>query len=222
MDVKQLELDLELVLEDAAESPAIADLADLWQQIEPLLAQLSVQEQLRCGGSVIDQLAALHQTRANLLLDDWENTYDPQDPTLPGDWLQGFVRQSQHVDLSTLTAPAKRRPKGVSSSPKSTAETVVSEVSKADLLRMLDQVEEAAQKAAVLSVAHEENIQEWVAILSQWFADHPYPIRLCHLQHQLRWPLVQLWLSLLLGGFGLTTEDSAFYSSAILVTDRST
>ncbi|MBE7384715.1 MAG: hypothetical protein F6J95_025290 [Leptolyngbya sp. SIO1E4] len=219
MNAKQLELELDLALEDAAEMPVLADLNALWQQAEPVIVQLSVHEQLRLGGKVIDQLAGLHQARAEFLLGDWENTYNPQDPTVPGDWLQGLVRQTQQVDLSELTAPVQRRPPGKASKAKSELDTVVGEVPKANVLKMLDQVEQAEQKAAVLSVAHEESIQAWVAAIAQWFEHHPQPILLLQLQQSLGWPLVKLWLSLLLGGFTLEAVDDRFYSLQILVSD---
>lgn len=218
MNPRQLELELELVLEDAAEMPALANLHDLWQQVEPVMAELSVRDQLRVGGLVFDQLAELHRAKAEFLLEDWENTYNPQDPALPGDWLQGLVRQTQHVDISELTAPVRRRPRG--KSPKGSSDdnhTVVGEVSKANLLKMLDQVDQETQKAAALAVAHDENIQAWVAAIAQWFEHHPQPIPLLQLQQMLKWSLVKLWLSLLLGGFRLESKDGDFYSSPILV-----
>lgn len=217
MTPKQLELELELVLEDAAAMPALANLHDLWQQVEPVIAELSVQDQLRLGGLVLDQLAELHRAKAEFLLEDWENTYNPQDPALPSDWLQGLVRQTQHVDVSELTAPVRRRPRGKSPKVSSENNTIVGEVSKANLLSMLDQVDQETQKAAVLSVAHEESVQAWVATIAQWFEDHPQPIPLLQLQKILKWSLVQLWLSLLLGGFRLEAADDNFYSSLIVV-----
>ncbi|WP_017302046.1 hypothetical protein [Nodosilinea nodulosa] len=217
MDFRQLELELEDIFEDAAESPAVADLHALWQQLEPAFTGLSVQDRLKLSSRVIDHLAELHQAKAHWLLEDWENRYDPQDPAMTGDWLQGLVRQTQQVDLSELTAPVQRRPRKKTSTTKTSEETVVREVPKANLLKMLDQVELEAQKAEALAVAHEENIQVWIAEISRWFAQHPEPIELLQLHQQLGWPLVQLWLSLLLGGFKLEASDHYFYSSHLLV-----
>ena len=217
MNFKQLELELELVLEDAAENPLLTDVQSLWQQIEPFWAQLAIQEQLQLGGRAIEQLAELHWSKAKSLLDDWQNTHDPQDPALPSDWLQGLVRQTQHVDLSELTALAKRKHKAKSTDPKSDDAMVVGAVPKENILKMLDQVERAEQKAASLAVAHEERVQDWVAEITTWFQTNPQPIYLLQLREQLGWPLVQLWLSLLLGGFELEVADQYFYSLHILV-----
>lgn len=217
MNFEQLELELNLALQDAAETPAIVNLDVLWQQLEPVLLQLPLQEQLRLGSQVIEQLAGIHQAKADALFDDWENAYDPQDPLVSGDWLQGLVRQSQHLDLSELTAPRRGRPRAKTTKPESVPETIVGEVPKANVLQMLDQVEAEDQKVAILAIAHEERVQEWVSEINQWFEQHPEPIELMQFQRQLQWPLVQLWLSLLLGGFRLEPIDSDFYSARIQV-----
>ncbi|NEQ48263.1 MAG: hypothetical protein F6K00_33900 [Leptolyngbya sp. SIOISBB] len=208
---------LELALEDAAETPAIADLKALCQQFEVASSQLSVQEQLTLGSQVFERLAEIYQAKAEWLLEDWENTHDPQDPNVPGDWLQGFVRQSQHVDLSDLIAPVQRRPRTASGKPKQPQGTVVGEVPKENVLKMLDEVELAEQKAVAIAVAHEERIETWVADIHAWFEVHPHPIPLLDLRQALDWPLVQLWLSLLLGGFELEAIEPSFYSLQILV-----
>ncbi|WP_204138946.1 hypothetical protein [Halomicronema sp. CCY15110] len=208
---------LELALEDAAETPAIADLKVLCQQFEAASAQLSVQEQLTLGSRVFERLAEIYQAKADWLLEDWENAHNPQDPNVPGGWLQGFVRQSQHVDLSDLTAPVQRRPRTASGKTKKPSGTVVGEVPKENVLKMLDEVELAEQKIAAIAVAHEERIEDWVAEIHAWFNQHPQPISLLDLQQALNWPLIQLWLSLLLGGFKLEAIDSSFYSLQILV-----
>lgn len=221
MDFRQLELELDELFEDAAETPEIADIKALWQQLEPMLSELSMRDRLRLSSQVIDQLAGLHQAKAQWLLDEWENTYDPQDPNVPGDWLQGFIRQSQHVDLADLTAPVQRRPRTASGKPKKQQGTVVGEVPKENVLKMLDAVELAEQKATAISVAHEERIEDWVTEIHAWFDQHPQPIPLPDLQQALDWPLVQLWLSLLLGGFKLEAINSPFYSDQILISEYS-
>ncbi|MEM9007687.1 MAG: hypothetical protein AAGE59_29700 [Cyanobacteria bacterium P01_F01_bin.86] len=221
MNAKHLQLALELALEDAAEMPVMADLQALWQQVEPIMEHLSIQERLRLGGFVIDQLAELHRAKAEWLLEEWENTFNPQDPSLPVDWLQGLVRQTQYVDVSDLTAPVRRRPRGSSSKGGAAKDTVVGEVPKANVLKMLEQVDLETQKATALSVAHEECIEDWVGAIAAWFEQHPQPILLMQLRQQMGWPLVQLWLSLLLGGFRLEATDDHFYSAQILVSSGS-
>lgn len=217
MNSRQLELELNWALEDAAAAPAIADLQALWRQFEPALKQLPTQEQLRLGSEVIEHLAGIYQAKANYLLEAWENTYDPQDPTISGDWLQGFVRQTQHLDLSELTFPVKRRPRQPNRTHTPGRNSIIGEVPKANVFKMLDQVDQETQKEMALAVAHEERIQDWVSEIHQWFDQHPQSLTFLQLQRQLGWPLVQLWLSLLLGGFRLEPLDTHFYSAGILV-----
>ena len=217
VNFEQLELELNLALQEAAEAPAVANLKLLWQQLEPVLVELPMQEQLRLGSQVIEQLATIYQAKADVLFDDWEKTYDPKDPVISENWLQGLVRQTQYVDLSELTAPRQGRSHAKTTKPESVPETVVGEVPKANLLQMLDQLEAEDQKVATLEIAHEERVQEWVSEINQWFEQHPEPIELLQFQRQLQWPLVQLWLSLLLGEFRLEAIETDFYSSRIQV-----
>ena len=172
---------------------------------------------MRLGSEVIEQLAGIYQAKANYWLEDWENTYDPQDPAFSGDWLQGFVKQTQHLDLSELTSPVQRRPRQPKETQKTEQDSVVGEVPKANVLKMLEQVDLEAQKATALAVAHEERIQDWVSEIHHWFDQNPQPLPLRQLQQQLGWPLVQLWLSLLLGGFWLEPIGDHFYSAGILI-----
>lgn len=221
MNIEQLASELEFMLEDAAEMPALADVGALWQQAEQSIRQLPVRDQLQLGGIIIAHLADIHHLKAEHFLDAWENAFNPQDPALPGDWLQGLVRQTQHVDVSELTMPVQRRPRSTGPKTTLTSGSVVAEVPKANLLNLLEQVDLAAEKANALSVAHEENVENSAQALNAWFISHPGPIQLSQLRQELGWPFVQLWLCLLLGGFHLQATDGQFYSGNILVSSRS-
>ena len=94
------------IWQEATEQPTQADLTALWRCFERVMATLDPADQLRLGGEVITQLAELHYAKAQAWLDAWEAVYDPQDPQMAEDWLRGLVRQSQHLDLSALTAAA--------------------------------------------------------------------------------------------------------------------
>jgi hypothetical protein len=171
---------------------------------------------------VISQLADLHQAKAQAWLAAWEAIADPQDPQLTADWLQGLVRQSQSLDLSALTAPPLRRRR--STEPPGPQDSTVGAVAKETLLTWVD--EQAALEAAramaaepqgIIAIAHAENIGAWVTTLHEWFDHHPHAIPLLQLQQQLGWPLVKLWLSLLLGDFALEPLGDDFYGGNILV-----
>jgi hypothetical protein len=66
-------------------------------------------------------------------------------------------------------------------------------------------------------VAHDEAVGVWVEQLRAWFAANPEAIEVRHLQAQLDWPLVQVWLGLLLGGFRLEPGAGEFYARPIWV-----
>ena len=217
------EADWHRALQAAAAVPTQANLTALWQCFERAMATLPIADQLRLGGEVITQLADLHQAKAQAWLDAWEAIADPQDPQLTADWLQGLVRQSQSLDLSALTAPPLRRRR--SPEPPGPQDSAVGEVAKETLLTWVDKQAAAmeavramaADPQAAIAMAHAENIGAWVTTLHEWFGHHPHPIPLLQLQQQLGWPLVKLWLSLLLGDFALEPMGDDFYDGNILV-----
>jgi hypothetical protein len=82
---------------------------------------------------------------------------------------------------------------------------------------MVDAIE-AKQQA--IDVTHDEAVGGWVEQLRAWFAAHPEAIEVRQLQAQLGWPLVQVWLGLLLGGFRLVPGNGEFYARPIWVEHR--
>ncbi|MEM9153149.1 MAG: hypothetical protein AAGB19_22230, partial [Cyanobacteria bacterium P01_F01_bin.3] len=64
IEIRQLELNLFSVLAAAEQVPEEADLNALWSQFAEVIDKLPLQEQLRVGGMVLDQLAEICQTKA--------------------------------------------------------------------------------------------------------------------------------------------------------------
>ena len=221
VDVKQLELNLELTFETAAYTPEEANLSDLWLKFEQVMALLPHQEQLRIGGLVIEQLAEIYQAKANYLLDDWEEAHNEAGPNFPDEWLQGFVRQSQTVDVSTVVRQPTRRSKQLSMDLFSEVDSLAGEADKMSILAMVDELEAEAQKAKALAVAHDENVSAWVEMISTWFAIHPQSLPMVELWRQLNVPLVQLWLGLLLGGFGMEQRGNFYELEQVWVKPNS-
>ena len=73
IDVRQLELDLGDAFEDAADMPEEANILELWQQFERVMAELPRQERLRLGGEVLVQLAEICEAKSEVLWDDWQD-----------------------------------------------------------------------------------------------------------------------------------------------------
>jgi hypothetical protein len=203
---------LETALNAAFVAPETANLSQIWQSIEPVLISLDLHEQLAVGGAVIERLATLHQAKAEALFEQWQAVYDPEDPTLAQDWLKGLVRSSQQLDTESIVAPPTRQ--RTKSEPVHDEDSVVATVDKANLLAMVDEMESGQQ---AISVAHDESVGAWVEQLRVWFEANPEAIELRQLQAQLDWPLVQVWLGLLLGGFRLEPGGGEFYARPIWV-----
>ncbi|MBD2427407.1 hypothetical protein [Phormidium sp. FACHB-1136] len=202
---------LEIAFDAALVAPETTNLGQLWQAIEPVLVGLDWHEQLAVGGAVIERLATLHQAKAEALFEQWQAVYDPEDPTLAQDWIRGLVRSSQQFDTEDMVAPPTRQ--RIKAERVHEEDSVVATVDKATLLAMVDEME-AAQQAIV---AYDESVGVWVEQIRAWFEAHPEAIEVRHLQAQLEWPLVQVWLGLLLGGFQLEPGDGEFYARPIWV-----
>ncbi|MGB3292670.1 MAG: hypothetical protein WBB01_06790 [Phormidesmis sp.] len=110
INVRQLELNLEVAFEEAAEVPEAADILSLWAQFEGELAGLEqrvgeaipAEYHLRVAGDILVQLAGLCEAKADLLWEDWQDAHNAEGPVMDGDWLQGLTRQTQELDFSDL------------------------------------------------------------------------------------------------------------------------
>ncbi|MEN8443642.1 MAG: hypothetical protein ABG776_01380 [Cyanobacteria bacterium J06555_13] len=209
--VRQLELNLEVALEEAAEVPERADVMSLWAQFEGELAGLEQRDHLRVAGDILVQLAGLCETKADLLWEDWQDAHNAEGPVMGGDWLQGITRQTQELDFSDLVNRSYRSHPELPNEDKTDEDSVAGDAPKLLVLDMIDALEDADLKSQALAVSHAENVSDWVSSLSA--AQTDVPQRLVTLQSQLRMPLSELWLAALLGGFTLEQRGS-FYETA--------
>jgi hypothetical protein len=104
--------------------------------------------------------------------------------------------------------------------------SVVESVAQAELLEVLHDemvMTEAEAHAAALAVAHGEDITEWIAAIGEQLAKVGTAIELQALLALVQLPLIELWLGLLLGGYGMRREveeferDEDFYSAIGIV-----
>lgn len=202
---------LEIAFDAALVAPETTNLGLLWQVIEPVLVELALHEQLAVGGAVIERLATLHQAKAEALFEQWQAVYAPEDQTLAQDWLRGLVRSSQQLDTEGIVAPPTRQ--HAKAEQVHDDDSVMAAVDKADILAMVDEMESAQQAI----VAYDESVGAWVEQIRAWFEAHPEAIEVRQLQTQLDWPLVQVWLGLLFGGFQLEPGEGEFYARSIWV-----
>ena len=217
VDVRQLELNLDLAFEIAAEVPEAANVRHLWEQFEEVMADLPWRDQLRIGGEVINQLAGICEAKADVLWEDWQDAHNADGPIMDGDWLRGLTRQTQELDFSEHVKRSPYLSKEPDSEPADN-DSVVGEVDKAAVLAFVDDLTEAAEKEKALAVSHAENVSDWIQKLSSKSIDQPQ--RLVELQRQLKMPLIELWIAALLGGFSLEQRGEFYETADMWIGDR--
>lgn len=216
--VQQLELELAIVLEEAREDLYTADLVGIFEGFVTGLTQLSDQEQLRLAGTALLQLAEVCKLRADCLCRDWEEGHNQAGPVITDGVLEGLVQKTTHIDISALIADPL--PRGQKRSQKRQPhDSIVGEVDKVALLQVVDAIaDEAIEKERALQVAHDENVSCWVETIAQWMNAQPMQaMSLLELQRSLPMPLVEIWIALLLGGYGLE-QQGEFYSNEVWIT----
>ena len=214
VSVRQLELNLEVAFEEAAEVPEHADVLSLWQQFEGELAGLEQRDHLRVAGDILVQLAGLCEAKADLLWEDWQDAHNADGPVMDEGWLQGLTRQTQELDFSDLV----QRSYHSSDCPnegKSADDSVAGDVARLSILDMIDALEDADLKSQALAVSHAENVSDWVKALADEQTDAPQ--RLVDIQQQLQMPLIEVWIAALLGGFPLEQRGSFYQTQEVWV-----
>ena len=210
VSVRQLELNLEVALEEASEVPEDADVLSLWAQFEGDIARLEQRDRLRVAGDILVRLAGICEAKADVLWEDWQDAHNAEGPVMDGDWLQGVIRQTQELDFSELVNRSYRTSSNLPNEDKTDEDSVAGDASKLSVLEMIDALEDADLKSQALAVSHSENVSEWVAAIA--YQQKKEPQRLVDVQHQLKMPLVEVWIAALLGGFSLEQRGS-FYST---------
>ena len=215
VSVRQLELNLEFALEEAAEVPETADVLSLWAQFEGELAGLAQRDRLRVAGDVLVQLAGLCEAKADVLWEDWQDAHNADGPVMDGDWLQGLTRQTQELDFSDLVNRSYHASSEHLNEDKEDEDSVVGDVEKRSVLDMIDALDDADLKSQALAVSHAENVSDWVKALAAKQKDSPQ--RLIDVQQQLKMPLIEVWIAALLGGFPLEQRGSFYQTQEVWV-----
>ena len=215
VSVRQLELNLEVAFEEAAEIPETADVLSLWAQFEGELAGLDQRDHLRVAGDILVQLAGLCEAKADVLWEDWQDAHNSEGPVMDGDWLQGLTRQTQELDFSELVNRSYRTGSALSNEDKADKSSIAGDVEKLSVLNMIDALEEEDLKSQALAVSHAENVSDWVSALVGGQVDSPQ--RLVDLQQQLKMPLIEVWIAALLGGFPMEQRGSFYQTQEVWV-----
>jgi hypothetical protein len=209
------------ILELAHSYPSGANVRQICRILDQILLILPIEEQLVIGAKAVELIADLICTRANRSIEDWEAFYSPlTDPLVSLEQSVDLFVQSQSLDLDHLFEaiepnlyPENRKPREGS---------IVGELDKQSLLEALDvQMETGLSEAEAfnqaLSVAHSEDISTWAEQIESYLLKHS-STSIDDLSRSLGLSKIEVWLSLLLGGFVLKPVTlHEFYGNDIQV-----
>ncbi|HTL90624.1 MAG TPA: hypothetical protein VL134_14580 [Leptolyngbya sp.] len=216
-------LELWQELEEATQAPRFVNFELLWLMLEEAIKHLPQAQQLAIAGNAIEQMAEIVRLRSTLLIAEWESAQsgiEAEAPTIEIALVDAWVRQSMAVNLDAFVEQPKstrRRSIKVKLAP---TDSVVGEVERGAIIQMIDELEREQNAAdMVRSLAGNEDIAAWSAMIHQWLQDQSiaYPISLHELLPHLEMPWVEVWLGLLLGGFQLQ-QAGQFYESEVWIT----
>jgi len=225
--IEPLELLLWEMLREATIAPAEADLRQLLDGLETSLLKLNTPEQLQVIAEAITQIVQVFQERSVLAFEELEATNSDEGPVMPSDAFDRYVRQTMEVDFESFIEPLTRLPR---KSPErlEAGDSVIGELDKAALLQVLDEqmsqepeLTEAEIFNRTLALAHDEDVSAWSAAVTQWMAEQQVAtISLLGLQQAMGVPLVQLWLTLLLGGYAIEQRGEFYQTEQLWVLGR--
>jgi len=210
-------------LEEATQAPQFVNFELLWAMLEEAIDHLPQARQLAIAGHAIEQMAEIIRLRSTLLISEWEAAHskvDRESPTIEMALVDAWVRQSMTVNLDAFVEQprsTRRRSIKVKLAP---TDSIVGEVEPAAIVQMLDAMEREQSAAdMVRQLAGEEDVEAWSSSIEQWLQNHAVEDSISFLQlwQQLEMPWVEVWLGLLLGGFGLR-QSGRFYESDVWVT----
>jgi hypothetical protein len=175
---------------------------------------------LKTAAVTIGQIADIFQVQAGIIFEGLDATATNDGPTMPDDAFDRYVRQYMAIEFEDyLVEPealprSPRTPKAVADEFYSTAASIA----KAELLEVLhDEIllTDAEAHAEALSVAHGEDVSVWIEAIRAQLASVEGTIEFELLRSRLNLPFIELWLGLLLGGYGLKRADEIedFYSA---------
>jgi len=214
MQVEQIELDLELAMQQAIADPSSANLHQLLHGLEQLLVGLPQNSQLQVAGTILAQLVEIYASRANRLLEEWEEKHNPVqgEPILTAELLHEVLRQTMTLNLDEILddPPLWQRS---SQQP----DSIAGAVDKSNLLEFLAQMESEAKQDA-LAVAHDEDISAWVGAIAHWMKENQsQDVSLLELQRSLQIPFIEIWLALLLGGYAIEQRGDFYQIEGVWV-----
>jgi hypothetical protein len=217
--VKQLELDLWTILQAANSDPIAAEFSPIWLALDQVLPNLGIVEQLKTAANTIGQVADIFQVQAGVIFEELDATATNDGPRMAADAFDKYVRQYMSIEFEDYIEAPAALPRSARTVKEVEAEfySVAESVEKDLLLEVLhDEIvlTEAEAHAEALSVAHGEDISLWIEAIRVELSMVEGTIELAQLRSRLNLHFIELWLGLLLGGYGLSRAEGEadFYS----------
>jgi hypothetical protein len=207
-EIKALQLELWEVLQTANDDPIAAEFDSVWKALEDLLPELPLSAQIETVSNAIEQVTDIFQVQAESIFEALDATATMNGPTMASDAFDRYVRQSMEIDFEDYMEPfeiepSERSPRGARSS-EHEFYSQAKPIDKTILLEALHEeigLTDMEVQESVLSIAHGENVTEWIATLRCFVLEKP--IEFQQLLACVDLALVELWLGLLLGGYEL-------------------
>ena len=211
----QLELNLWDQLKQAESAPTAIAFEQLLICFDQELDRMSSKEKLEQGAEAIQQLAELLAMRADSYFEEWQQRFDPTGPALEFDDFSDLVRQSFSLELDDFIVepePSYRLP-----SEPNFKNSTVSEMSKDDLMALLENSEVGQDNLDIEKLEYAEDLSAWISeVRSFLMAMKGERSHLLQVVHGTELSTVMVWMALLLGGFELR-KDGDFYTGDVLV-----
>jgi hypothetical protein len=218
--VKQLELDLWTILREASNDPVAAEFLPIWRALDEVLPNLAIVEQLKTAANTIGQVADIFQVQAGVIFEELDAMATNDGPRMAADCFDKYVRQYMAIDFEDYIAELEALPRAARTAKEVEDEfySVAESVEKDLLLEVLHDelvLTEAEAHAEALSVAHGEDISLWIEAIRAQLVNVEGTIGFEDLRSRLNLHFIELWLGLLLGGYGLSRAEDYedFYSS---------
>ena len=224
--IEQLELGLWEVLKEAAIAPNEADLGQLLDGLDAALLELNTVEQLSVAAEAIAQIAQVFCDRSTLAFEELEATNSDEGPAMPEDAFDRYIRQTMEVDFDQFIEPLATLPRKITERQAiAEGDSVVGELNRTTVLQVLDQqmsqepdLTEAEIFNRTLALAHDEDVAAWARAIAHWMDERQVStISLVQLQQSIGMPLIQLWLTLLLGGYEIEQRGEFYETEQIWV-----
>jgi hypothetical protein len=229
-EIKQLEIDLWTVLQQASALPEEAEFPVIWQALEQVLPGLAIVEQLKTASATIAQVTDIFQVQAGLIFEELEATAAQDGPRMAADAFDRYVRQYMAIDFEDYIEEPDALPRMARTEREAVENfhSVAQPIAQVELLEVLhDEItlSEAEAHAAALAVAHGEDISDWIAAIGEALDKVGTAVEMQALLKLVQLPLIELWLGLLLGGYGLQRDgeierDEDFYSSIGILVEK--